>query len=111
MSGSTDDRSAHGSAQGVQIIARLDVAPSPNLPPMSVALDISIDPGLHIYGLPVPEGFIPLSIDVTASQESVSAETPRFPPPTPHQMEGGAMKITSPFVIDASEKSSRFCSY
>jgi DsbC/DsbD-like thiol-disulfide interchange protein len=110
MSGSTDDGSAHGSAQGVQIVARLDGAPSPNLPPLSVALDISIDPGLHVYGLPVPEGFLPLSIDVTASQEGVSAETPRFPPPTPHQMEGfdepffiyeGDVSVSVPLTVNA----------
>jgi DsbC/DsbD-like thiol-disulfide interchange protein len=110
MSGSTHGGSAHGSAQGVQIAARLDAAASPNLSPMRVALDISIDPGLHVYGLPVPEGFIPLSVDVVASPEGVSAGTPTFPPPTPHQMEGfdepffiyeGDVSVSIPLTVNA----------
>lgn len=112
MAGSTHGRSVYGSAQGVQIVARLDVATSQDPSPTCMALDISIDPGLHVYGLPVPAGFIPLSVDVVAFPEGVSAGAPVFPPPTPHQMEGfdepffiyeGDVSVSIPLTVSAMD--------
>jgi len=86
MAGSIHGTPVHGSAQGVEISARLDGSTSRAASPTRLAIDITIDPGLHVYGLPVPEGFIPLSIDVS-SPEGVRVGIPVFPPPTPLQME------------------------
>jgi len=77
-----------GRAQGMQVSARLDGSTSPESPSACLAVDITIDPGLHVYGHPIPEGFIPLSIDVVAPLTGWRVGTPVFPPPTPHQMEG-----------------------
>jgi len=88
MAGSMRGASVHGRAQGMQVSARLDGSTSPESSPTCLAVDLTIDPGLHVYGHPVPEGFIPLSIDVTAPLTGLRVGTPVFPPPTPHQMEG-----------------------
>ena len=104
------DGSVSGSAQGVQVVARLDGAASQAPSPTCMAIDISIDPGLHIYGLPIPEGFIPLSVDVVAPPEGVSAGAPIFPPPTSYQMEGfddlffiyeGDVSVSIPLTVSA----------
>jgi DsbC/DsbD-like thiol-disulfide interchange protein len=104
------DTSVHGSAQGVQISARLDGTTSQASSPACLALDITVDTGLHVYGLPVPEGFIPLSVDVVSSPEGASVGTPVFPPPTPHQMEGfdeaffiyeGSLSVSIPLTVNA----------
>jgi DsbC/DsbD-like thiol-disulfide interchange protein len=76
-----------GQAPGVQVIARLD---SPTYRPLQrlwLTVDISIDAGLHVYGQPIPEGFIPVSIDV-APREGLVVGTPEFPAPTLHRLEG-----------------------
>jgi DsbC/DsbD-like thiol-disulfide interchange protein len=88
MADSIHETSVHGSAQGLQISARLDGSTSRASSSTCVAVDITIDPGLHIYGLPVPDGFIPLSVDVGAPSEVWRVGPPVFPPPTPRQMEG-----------------------
>jgi len=87
MAGSMHGASVHGRAQGMQVSARLDGSMSQESLPTCLAVDLTIDPGLHVYGHPVPEGFIPLSIDV-APLTGLRVGTPVFPPPTPHQMEG-----------------------
>jgi len=101
--------SIQGSAQGIQISARLDGTTSQVPSPTSLALDITVDPGLHVYGLPVPEGFIPLSIDVSPP-EGVSVGEPVLPPPIPHQMEGfdevffiyeGTLSVSIPLTVNA----------
>jgi len=110
MTDTTHGASVHGSAQGIQISARLDGTTSQASSPTCLALDITVDPGLHVYGLPVPEGFIPLSVDVVSSPEGVSIGAPVFPPPTPHQMEGfdeaffiyeGSLSVSIPLTVKA----------
>src|SRR5687767_4888776 len=81
------ETSAHREAQGLQLSARLAADPSRVSQLLCLTLDIAIDPGLHVYGQPIPEGFIPLSIDV-APLEGLEVGTASFPPPRPHQMEG-----------------------
>jgi DsbC/DsbD-like thiol-disulfide interchange protein len=88
MAGSLHGTPVHGKAQGVQVVARLDGSPSQASSPACVAVDLTIDPGLHVYGLPVPEGFIPLSVTVVVPSDDWTIGAPIFPPPTEHQMEG-----------------------
>ena len=110
MAGSIHGASVYGKAQGVQIAARLDDATSRESPSTWLAVDITIDPGLHVYGQPIPDGFIPLSIVIVAPLPDVSVGTPVFPPPTPYQMEGfdeaffiydGALSVSIPLTFTA----------
>jgi DsbC/DsbD-like thiol-disulfide interchange protein len=93
----------------MQISARLDGTTSQAPSPASLALDITVDPGLHVYGLPVPEGFIPLSIDVSPP-EGVSVGEAVLPPPIPLHMEGfddaffiyeGTLSVSIPLTVNA----------
>jgi DsbC/DsbD-like thiol-disulfide interchange protein len=95
----------------MQISARLDGAVSRESPPTCLAVDLTIDPGLHVYGHPIPEGFIPLSIDVAAPLTGLRVGTPVFPPPTLHQMEGfddaffiyeGDLSVSIPLTFTAA---------
>jgi Disulphide bond corrector protein DsbC len=69
--------------------ARAWVEPPTYRPYQEVVLrvELSIAPGLHIYGLPVPPGFTPLAVEVEPLPHLVvgSAELPR---PQPLRIEG-----------------------
>lgn len=101
----------HGRAEGTQISARLNSSMDNGSPLTFLTMDITIDPGLYVYGEPIPEGFIPLSIDV-APLEGLRVGTPVFPPPTPHHMEGldelffiykGGLSISIPLTFIAED--------
>ena len=96
-----------GQAQGVQVMARLDSPTYRPLQRLGLTVDITIDAGLHVYGQPIPEGFIPVSIDV-APLEGLVVETPEFPAPALHRLEGleedfyiyeGALTVTIPLTF------------
>jgi DsbC/DsbD-like thiol-disulfide interchange protein len=71
----------------MQITAQLDAATYRAAQPLRLTIDMTIAPGLHVYGQPIPEGFIPVSITV-APQAGLSVGSPEFPPPTLHRLEG-----------------------
>jgi hypothetical protein len=50
-------------------------------------VDIDIDEGLHLYGHPIPDGFIPTEVSVEAP-ESVRVEETRYPSTVPFHIEG-----------------------
>jgi len=52
-----------------------------------VTVELNVAEGLHVYGSPIPEGFIPLSVGV-APLEGVQAGTASMPPPHPFQVAG-----------------------
>jgi DsbC/DsbD-like thiol-disulfide interchange protein len=96
-----------GQAQGVQVIASLDSPTYRPLQRLGLTVDITIDAGLHVYGQPIPEGFIPMSIDVVPL-EGLVVGTPEFPAPTLHRLEGleedfyiyeGALTVTIPLTF------------
>jgi len=96
-----------GQAQGVQVIARLDSPTYRPLQRLGLTVDITIDAGLHVYSQPIPEGFIPVSIDI-ASLAGLVVGTPEFPAPTLHRLEGleedfyiyeGALTVTIPLTF------------
>jgi len=96
-----------GQAQGVQVIARLDSPTYRPLQRLGLTVDITIDAGLHVYGQPIPEGFIPVSIDV-APLAGLVVGTPEFPAPTLHRLEGleedfyiyeGTLTVTIPLTL------------
>lgn len=74
-------------AQGVQVTARLDSPTYRVFQRLWLTLNVSIEAGLHVYGQPVPEGFIPLTVTVTPAPGLVVG-APEFPSPTLHQLAG-----------------------
>ena len=115
MAHANQGTSVHRQAQGLQLSARLVTEPSRRSHLVGLTVDIAIDPGLHIYGQPVPEGFIPLSIDVTP-RRGLEVGTASFPPPTPRQMEGldetlfiyeGQLTVAIPLTFTSRDNDAR----
>ena len=50
-------------------------------------VELTLPPGLHVYGQPIPEGYIPLSVEV-APIEGLEIGAPEFPTPHPYRIEG-----------------------
>lgn len=50
-------------------------------------VDIELDEGLHLYGKPIPEGYIPTEVTVSAP-EGVGVQPPRYPSTSRYRMEG-----------------------
>src|SRR5262245_32361508 len=52
-----------------------------------LTVDINLAPGLHVYGQPIPEGYIPLSVNVVPI-EGLEVGSPNFPTSRPYRIEG-----------------------
>jgi peroxiredoxin len=52
-----------------------------------LTVELTLPPGLHVYGQPIPEGYIPLSVDV-APIAGLEVGTVNFPVPHPYRIEG-----------------------
>jgi hypothetical protein len=50
-------------------------------------VDIELDEGLHLYGQPIPEGYIATEVTVDAP-DGVVLQPPRYPSTTPFRMDG-----------------------
>ena len=96
-----------GQAAGMQVRAFLDADTYRFFQRLWLTLDLSIDAELHVYGQPIPEGFIPLSIEVAPIPGLVVGE-PRWPVPRPFRIEGleeefyiyeGNVKIALPVTL------------
>jgi DsbC/DsbD-like thiol-disulfide interchange protein len=110
--------SVHGTpvraqAQGIRVAARLDSPAYRAFQRLWLMVNIDIDAGLHPYGQPIPDGVIPLTVEITPA-EGLSIGTPEFPMPTPHRLEGvdeefhiyeGTLAVTQPltFIHDADD--------
>ncbi|HVA79523.1 MAG TPA: protein-disulfide reductase DsbD domain-containing protein [Candidatus Binataceae bacterium] len=73
-------------AQNVQAkiaLANAKVAPGREV---GVNVDIAIEPGWHIYGNPVPEDFVPTSVEF--DKRVIAKQQIKFPAPTPVKFEG-----------------------
>lgn len=101
----------HGSAQGAQITARLDPTTPSRPQQFCLLVDITIDAGLHVYGRPIPDGFIPLSIEI-APADGLLAGPAAFPPPMAYRMEGleeeffiyqGTLSVAIPITVSAAQ--------
>ena len=53
--------------------------------PVDIMVDFDVAPGWHIYGAPLPEGYVPASL--TFDNELLSRQTLNFPKPTPVKFE------------------------
>jgi DsbC/DsbD-like thiol-disulfide interchange protein len=84
--------SAHGpearaAAPGVAVRAYLDSDVYRSFQRLRLTVELAIDPGLHVYGRPIPEGYIPLSVEV-APIEGLVVGPLEGPAPHPFRVEG-----------------------
>jgi hypothetical protein len=111
LSSSVHGAPVHAQGQSIQVAARLDSPTYRSFQRLWLTVDLDIDAGLHVYGQPIPEGFIPLTVEVTPGEELIVG-APEFPLPTPHRLEGldeefyiyeGKLTVTLPltFIHDA----------
>ncbi len=85
---STLDRAeARAQSEGVAVRAYLDSTTYRFFQRLWLAIELTIDPGLHVYGHPIPKGYIPLSIAVAPIEGLVVGE-PEFPRAHPYRVEG-----------------------
>jgi hypothetical protein len=74
-------------AEGVSVHAWLDSDRYRYFQRLYLTVRLDIAPGLHVYGLPIPEGFNPLTIVVTPI-DGLEVGPPEQPEPTPFRIEG-----------------------
>jgi hypothetical protein len=77
----------HTQAEGVQVRAYLDSDTYRFFQRLWLTVELTIAPGLHVYGQPIPAGYVPLSIAVTPVAGLVVGE-PQWPTPHPLHIEG-----------------------
>jgi hypothetical protein len=52
-----------------------------------LTVELNLAPGLHVYGQPIPEGYIPLTVSV-ALLDGLEVGSATFPAPHPYRVEG-----------------------
>jgi DsbC/DsbD-like thiol-disulfide interchange protein len=78
---------ARAQTEGVEIRAYLDAPTYRFFQRLWLTVELTIAPGLHLYGQPVPAGLVPLAIEV-APITGVVVGTSRLPPPQPYHVAG-----------------------
>lgn len=96
-----------GQGQNMQLSTWLDAPPSRVAHGLQLMVELTIAPGFHIYGQPIPEGFIPVTLTV-APVAGLRLDPPQFPTPTLHRLEGldedfyiyeGTIRVTLPLTF------------
>ncbi|MGH8058211.1 MAG: protein-disulfide reductase DsbD N-terminal domain-containing protein [Candidatus Entotheonellia bacterium] len=77
---------ANARSDGVELRAYLDADTYRSSQQLWLTVELTIEPGLHIYGKPIPEGYIPLSIAV-APLDGLVMGAPQWPAPHPYRVE------------------------
>ena len=77
----------HASGPGVALRAHLDTDTYRTYQRLRLTLELAIEPGLHVYGQPIPEGYQPLEIEVEPI-EGLLVGALEGPAPQPFQMQG-----------------------
>jgi cytochrome c biogenesis DsbD-like protein/AhpC/TSA family protein len=77
----------HAQAEGVQVCAYLDSDTYRFFQRLWLTVDLTIAPGLHVYGPPMPAGSMPLSIDI-APVAGLVVGVPQWPTPHPWHVVG-----------------------
>jgi DsbC/DsbD-like thiol-disulfide interchange protein len=80
-------------SEGVEVRAYLDSETYRFFQRLWLTVELTVDGGLHVYGQPIPEGYIPLSIAVAPLEGLVVGE-PRWPAPHPYRVEGLDEKLS-----------------
>lgn len=82
-----DNPRAEAESTGVRVSAVLGADALAFMRRVPILVRFDLDAGLHLYGEPIPEGYIPTTVEV-AAPEGIEA-APTLPPPThPLRMEG-----------------------
>lgn len=84
---------ARAAGDGVAVRAYLDSATYRVFQQLRLTVEVQIEPGLHVYGRPIPDGYVPLSVEV-APIEGVEIGPLEAPTPSPFQMVGLDEKFT-----------------
>lgn len=107
--GVTPAVSAEARTEGVRVTAWVGTSYYRPYQKVRVHVTLQMDPGVHVYGSPVPEGFTPLEIEV-APVETMTVEPVELPPPHPWKAEGldeeyqvyeGKVTATVPLHVDS----------
>ena len=77
----------HAQAEGVQVCAYLDSDTYRFFQRLWLTVELTIAPGLHVYGQPVPAGYTPVSIDI-APVAGLVVGAPQWPAPHPLHVVG-----------------------
>ncbi|HET9319339.1 MAG TPA: protein-disulfide reductase DsbD domain-containing protein [Bryobacteraceae bacterium] len=94
-------------SEGVTVRAWLDSDSYRYFQRQYLTVELDIAPGLHAYGLPIPDGFVPLAINVEPS-EAFETGTAVLPEPAPFRIEGldeqfyvheGKVRVTIPVTF------------
>jgi hypothetical protein len=72
---------------GVQVRSYLDSPTYRMMQRLRLTVDLRIEPGLHVYGEPVPDGYTPLAVEVTPL-DGLEIGAPEAPAPSPFSVAG-----------------------
>ena len=80
---------AEARAEGDGVLARayLDSPTYRMMQRLRLTVELQIEPGLHLYGEPIPDGYVPLAVEI-APIEGLEAGPLEAPAPTPFQVAG-----------------------
>jgi hypothetical protein len=94
--GTSDSHGAEGRAagSGVTAWAYLDSPTYRLMQRLRLTVELQIESGLHVYGEPIPDGYVPLSVEV-APVNGLEAGPLDVPPPAPFEVAG----LDEPFVV------------
>ena len=73
---------AHGQSEGVNVRAYLDTDTYRFFQRLWLTVELTIEPGVRVYARPIPDGYIPLSVDV-APIVGMMVGKPTWPTPQP----------------------------
>lgn len=76
-----------GQSEGVKVRAYLDSESYRFFQRLWLTVELTIEPGLHVYAQPIPEGYIPLTIEVSPIAGLVVGD-PQWPTPQPFRIAG-----------------------
>jgi hypothetical protein len=78
---------ARARGEGLAVRAYLDSDTYRTMQRLRLTVELAIEPGLHVYARPVPEGFVPLTVQV-APIDGVEVGELEGPEPEPFRVEG-----------------------
>ncbi len=113
--GTTPPDTAYARGQGLQLTAWLDAPTYRPYQTLRLHLAFQVEPGLHVYAAPAPEGCTPLMVEIVPV-DGLSVRPLAVPPPQPFRLESlddegldekflgyeGAVRATLPLSIDAN---------
>ena len=106
---------ASGAADVVRVRAWVDAPVYTWGQRLWLTVELTVAPGYHVYGEPIPDGYVPLSVTVAPLDRVVVGE-PRFPQAEPFRLDGldeqfwvyaGTVRLSLPvtfMVVDAGEQ-------